>query len=308
MSFLYKANPERGAEWARLFALKAPALEFRLWPDVGDPAAVRFLATWQPPRDIAATFPNLELLFSVGAGIDQFDFDTLPPGLPLVRMVEPGIIASMVEYVTLAVLALHRDFIDYRLQQQRREWREMRVLPAARRRVGVMGLGELGRAALERLHSFGFPCSGWSRTRHTIDGLHCYAGSDELPAFLAHTDILVCLLPLTDATRGMLNAALFAQLPRGASLVNTGRGAQLVAGDLIAALDAGQLSAAVLDVCDPEPPAPAHPFWLHPRIWMTPHIASMTQPETAVDVVLDNLRRHQAGEPLVGLVDRGRGY
>ena len=214
----------------------------------------------------------------------------------------------MVEYVTLAVLALHRDFIDYRAQQQRAEWREIRVQPAPTRRVGVLGLGQLGHAALQRLRSFGFSCAGWSRSRHAVDGVQCFAGADELPAFLARTDILVCLLPLTDATRGMLDAALFAQLPKGASVVNAGRGAQLVASDLISALDSGRLSAAVLDVCEPEPPPPDHPFWQHPRIWMTPHIASMTQPETAVDVVLENLRRHRAGEPLVGLVDRGRGY
>jgi glyoxylate/hydroxypyruvate reductase A len=198
--------------------------------------------------------------------------------------------------------------IDYRAQQQRAEWREIRVQPATTRRIGVLGLGQLGRAALARLRSFGFPCAGWSRSRHAVDGVQCFAGAGELPAFLARTDILVCLLPLTDATRGMLDATLFAQLPKGASVVNAGRGAQLVANDLIDALGSGHLSAAVLDVCEPEPPPPDHSFWHHPRIWMTPHIASMTQPETAVDVVLENLRRHRAGEPLVGLVDRKRGY
>ncbi|NUA28472.1 2-hydroxyacid dehydrogenase [Cupriavidus basilensis] len=308
MTLLYKADPERGAEWARLIAERAPEQAFRLWPDAGDPADVRFLAAWEPPPDIARTFPNLELVFSVGAGIDQFDFSVLPPSLPVVRMVEPGLAAGMVEYVTMAVLALHRQLTDYREQQQREQWRVRRNVPAARRRVGVMGLGELGKACLHALGAFGFERLGWSRSRHALDGVRCHAGDNELPAFLAETDILVCLLPLTGATQGILNGELFARLPRGASIVNVGRGGHLIESDLIAALDAGHLCAAVLDVCAEEPLPQGHALWRHPRIWLTPHVASMTQPETAVDVVLDNIRRHRAGEPLVGLVDRGRGY
>lgn len=309
MTFLYKADPERGAEWARLFADKAPDLPFRLWPDIGDPAAVRYLAAWMPPDDLANRFPNLDILFSVGAGVDQFDVSRLPPKLPVVRMVESGIVEGMVEYVTLATLALHRDLIDYIGQQRARVWQPIRLRPAARRRVGVLGLGMLGTAVLDRLRSFGFDCAGWSRSPRSIDGMRrSFAGDGELPDFLARTDILICLLPLTDATRGILNRDLFARLPEGAALVNSGRGGHLVEADLIAALDSGQLSAAVLDVADAEPPASDHPFWTHPRILLTPHIASMTQPDTAVSVVLDNIRRHRAGEPLLGLVDRARGY
>jgi glyoxylate/hydroxypyruvate reductase A len=308
MTFLYKADPERGAEWARLFAEKAPELPFRLWPDIGDPAAVRYLAVWEPPDDLAERFPNLDILFSVGAGVDQFDVSRLPPDLPVVRMVEPGIVDGMVEYVTLATLALHRDLIDYIARQRARVWEPIRLRSAAGRRVGVLGLGMLGSAVLEKLRGFGFDCAGWSRSPRALDGVRCFAGAGALPDFLARTDILVCLLPLTDATRGILNRELFARLPKGAALVNAGRGGHLVEADLIAALDSGHLSAAVLDVMEPEPPAPDHPFWTHPRILLTPHVASMTQPDTAVSVVLDNIRRHQSGEPLRGLVDRARGY
>ena len=308
MTFLYKADPERGAEWARLFAEKAPELPFRLWPDIGDPAAVRYLAAWEPPDDLAQRFPNLDILFSVGAGVDQFDVSRLPPDLPVVRMVEPGIVDGMVEYVTLATLALHRDLIDYIARQRARVWEPIRLRSAAGRRVGVLGLGMLGSAVLEKLRGFGFDCAGWSRSPRALDGVRCFAGAGALPDFLARTDILVCLLPLTDATRGILNRELFARLPKGAALVNAGRGGHLVEADLIAALDSGHLSAAVLDVAEAEPPAPDHPFWTHPRILLTPHVASMTQPDTAVSVVLDNIRRHQSGEPLRGLVDRARGY
>jgi glyoxylate/hydroxypyruvate reductase A len=308
MTFLYKANAVRGAEWARIFAARAPDLPFRLWPDVGDPAQVRYLAAWRPPENIAATFRNLELVFSVGAGVDQFDFSQLPPNIPLVRMIDPGIRESMIEYATMAVLALHRDLVDFIAQQREQVWREIQIISASSRRVGVLGLGLLGQAVLERLKVFGFPLAGWNRSPRDIAGVTCYAGESALPEFLAQTDILVCLLPLTDETRGILNRDLFARLPRGAKLVNVGRGGHLIADDLIEALDRGVLSAAVLDVVEPEPLPAGHPLWSHPRILLTPHNASMTIPESAVDYVLETIGRHRRGEALPGLVDRERGY
>lgn len=308
MTFLYKADPERGRQWADIFAHQAPHRTFRIWPDIGDPAEVRYLAAWEPPEQIATRFPNLQILFSTGAGVDQFDMSALPKDLPLVRMVEPGIVEGMVEYVCFSVLGLHRDMPQYRRQQQDAQWRPIQVRPAAQRRIGVLGLGSLGRAVLERLKTFGFDCAGWSRSHHVLEGAQCFAGVQELPAFLARTDILICLLPLTSDTRGFLDAGLFAALPRGAGLIHVGRGPHLQPADLLAALDSGQISEAVLDVTDPEPLPPSHPFWQHPRIWLTPHIASMTQPATAAQVVLDNLHRFETGAPMLGLVDRTRGY
>ena len=164
MAFLYKADPARGAQWAKLFAQKAPDLPFHIWPDLGDPAAIRYLAAWQPPDDPTRTFPNLEVVFSVGAGIDQFDLSGVPAHVPVVRMIEPGIVEGMVEYVTQAVLTIHRDLFDYALQQQQQVWRELPLRPASERRIGVLGLGVLGTAVLERLRLFGFACAGWSRS------------------------------------------------------------------------------------------------------------------------------------------------
>lgn len=308
MSFVYKSDPARGAVWARHFADRAPDVPFRMWPDVGDPAQVRYLAAWTMPADLAKTLPNLEVLFCVGAGIDQLDLSQVPDSIPVVRMVEPGLVAGMVEFATLAVLALHRDWLTYAAQQRGRKWQALPVARAASRRIGVLGMGVLGQAVLEKLRGFGFPCAGWSRSARRHEGVECHAGADALPAFLSNTDVLVNLLPLTPSTRGILARGLFDALPRGAALINVGRGGHLVAEDLIAALDTGQLSAAVVDVADPEPLPPEHPFWTHPRIVVTPHIAAETQPETSAGVVIDNIRRHQRGEPLVGLVDRRRGY
>lgn len=308
MSFLYKADPVRGAQWAARFAQQAPDLPLRIWPDLGDAAAVRYLAAWQPPDDPVALLPNLEVVFSVGAGIDQFDLSRVPSHIPVVRMIEPGIVEGMVEYVTQAVLTIHRDLFDYAAQQRDQVWREHPVRAAASRRVGVLGLGTLGQAVLDTLRRFGFPCAGWSRTPRTLDGVDCYAGDAALDAFLARTDILICLLPLTDSTRGLLGARVFDALPAGASLVQVGRGPQLDSAALLAALASGRLDSAILDVTDPEPLPPGHPFWTHPRIRITPHIASATRPDTAVDAVLANLARHRAGQPMIGVVDRTRGY
>lgn len=308
MDFLYKGDAVRGQRWAELFHQQAPELRFRIWPDVGNPQDIRYLAAWLPPENIQEQYPNLEILFSVGAGIDQFDLSLVPPNIPVVRMIEPGLEAGMVQYVCQAVLSLHRDVHKYRIQQQQKAWMAHTIMPTSQRRIGVMGMGVLGQASLAWLQKFGFECAGWSRSKHKMEGIVSFEGLGQIGAFLARTDILICLLPLTDSTRHILNSTLFKQLPRGSMVVNVGRGAHLVENDLIAALDSGQLQHAIIDVLEDEPPPPQHPFWGRPDITLTPHIASMTQPDSAVQVVIDNVRRHQNGQPLVGMVNRLIGY
>jgi glyoxylate/hydroxypyruvate reductase A len=308
MSVLYRSDPERGRVWARVFAEHAPDLSFHIWPDTGELSDVEYLIAWNPPAELLSRLPRLKVLFSIGAGIDQIDLQSVPAHVPLVRMVEPSLVTGMVEYVTMSVLALHRNLLEYYRAQAEGSWRQLAVLPASARRVGVMGLGVLGQAVLDRLDSFGYRLSGWSRSPKNISGVSCHAGSDSLQRFLGSCDILVCLLPLTAETQRILNRSTLAMLPRGAALINAARGGHLDQGALLDALDSGHLSAAILDVCDPEPPAPDDPLWSHPRVLLTPHIASITQPQTAAPVVLENIRRHQRGEPLRDVVDRERGY
>ncbi|WDH50646.1 glyoxylate/hydroxypyruvate reductase A [Pseudomonas chlororaphis] len=307
MALLYKADPVRGEHWRALFAEQAPDIQWRAWPDLGNPEEIRYLAAWQAPDDLSL-LPNLEVLFALSAGVDQLDLARLPPDLPVVRLLDPGITLGMCEYASFAVLSLHRDMLRYRQQQLARCWQAHLLQPAAQRRVGVMGLGQQAQQILATLRPLGFALSGWARSAHRIDGVQCFAGNQQLPAFLSQCDILLCVLPLTEQTQGILDRELFRQLPRGAALINMGRGGHLVEQDLLDALASGQLSGAVLDVLQQEPAPAEHPFWDHPQILLTPHIAAMTQPQSAFAVLLDNIRRHQRGEPMLGQIDRTQGY
>ena len=308
MALYYTAAPERGRIWKSMIADALPELEVRLSPAIGDPADIRFLAAWTLPPGLIETLPNLELLFSLGAGVDQLDLSQVPEHVTIVRLIEPNLADGMAEYVAMAVLALHRDLYAYADQQRAGLWQPLPQVPARNRRVGIAGLGEMGRAALAALKPFGFPLSGWSRSPRDMAGVTCFHGAEGLRDFAAQADILVNLLPLTFETRGILGADLFARMPQGAAIVSAGRGRHLDPQALIAALDGGRLSRAILDVTPVEPLPAGDPLWTHPRVVVTPHVAAATDIEGSGKAVIANLRRHLTGEPMMGIIARDRGY
>ncbi len=309
MALLFKGDIDRGGSWERALARHAPDLDLRSWPELGDPAGIDYALVWEPPSGLLAGLPNLKVIFSIGAGIDHLASDPeLPPAVPVVRMVEPGLTAGMTEFVVMSVLYHHRFMLDYLAQQRAKHWQEISQIGPQERRIGIMGLGVLGQDAARRLLDFGFPVAGWSRSPKSVPGVTSFAGAEGLAAFLGRSDILVCLLPSTAETRGLLNAETLAALPRGAAIVNAGRGDLIVEADLLAALDGGQVGGATLDVF-PEEPLPANSrFWDHPRVVVTPHIASMTIPDSAAAAVVEQIRRFEAGQPLEHVVEMSRGY
>lgn len=239
MSFLILSYPARVETFRTIFERNLPEIGFAGSLDDVDPAEVRYLMAWTFPEDLAARFPNLELIFSTGAGIDQMTGVEIPPGAKLVRMIEDGVTTLVRDYVVMGVLGLHRDLPAFLAQQRQETWKVRDFVWPDQRRVGILGLGELGMATVNALRPFGFQLSGWSRSLKSIDGVDCYAGPEGLKEMLSTTDILVCLLPLTDETRNILDAELFAHLPKGAGLVHAGRGGHLDQEALLAALDSG---------------------------------------------------------------------
>lgn len=308
MSLLFVSETEAPEPWIEALSSQMPELELRVWPDAGRPEDVRYALAWKPPPGMLASLPGLEVVFSLGAGVDALLQDPTLPDLPIVRMVETGLAEGMREWVALQVLYWHRGLHAYRRQQEHARWRPLPERLARERRVGILGLGELGTVAARALAGLGFDVAGWSRTPRQIPGIDCRHGADALPGLLERSDILVCLLPLTPETRGILDAKLFDRLPEGAVVVNAGRGGHLVEADLLAALDSGRLAGASLDVFAEEPLPPGHPFWRHGSVVVTPHVAAQTHARTAAASVVAQIRRHREGLPLQHVVDRARGY
>jgi glyoxylate/hydroxypyruvate reductase A len=284
-------------------------IDFRVYPDVGDPGKVDVALAWKAPHGVLATFPNLRLICSLGMGVDHLLQDPqLPRSVPIARLVDGNMVEQMSEYVLYGVLHFHRRFDVYAQYQREKRWEELPLPHTALRRVGIMGIGEIGSDIARKLAGLGFPVRGWSRSLREIPGVECYAGERQLPEFLVGLDVLVSVLPLTQETSGIVNTGLLAQLAAGAYFINVARGGLVVEDDLLAALDSGQLGGALLDVTAIEPLPSASRLWTHPRVLLTPHIAGLTNPLTAVHPIADNIRRVAEGRPILHLVDPGRGY
>lgn len=312
MIVLVKSGGEEAVpKWRKAFQAVDPRLDIRWWDDAAvAPEDVSYVVVWDPEPGRLKRLSNLRVVFSSAAGVDNIVRDPeWPRHLPLVRMggLETG--QRMGEFVSWACLSLLRGARRMALAQAQARWDNFNPrFTAPERRVGIMGLGSLGGTAARTLRALGFPVAGWSRTRKELPGVESFAGAEELEAFLARTDILVCLLPSTPETRGLIDARLLSLLPRGAQVVNVGRGSHLVVPDLLAALDGGHLDGALLDVFEPEPLASDSPLWSHPRVIVTPHLASMASLRERARYIAEAIAAHEAGDPLPNLYDPERGY
>jgi len=278
--------------------------------DPVDPNTIEYALSFRPPPGLLGTLPKLKAVFSLGAGVDGFLADPdYPRHVPLVRFVDDTLSREMASYVVLHVLLFHRNQRALDAAQHQRIWLQS-MLPrrAEGTCVGILGLGEIGTLCALRLRDLGFQVSGWSRTRKTVDGVISFAGAGEFDSFLARSDILICLLPLTPETSGILNAKTFAKLPHGAFLINAARGGHQVERDILEAVDAGQLAGATLDVFETEPLPDSSPLWSHPRITVTPHIAAISDPVASVRMVIEGIRAFERGERPANVVDLARGY
>jgi glyoxylate/hydroxypyruvate reductase A len=310
---LVASGPWAPEPWAAGIRAVAQGRGVHVWPDVPDPTAVAYALVWHPPQEMLATLPKLRAIFSLGAGVDHFIFQDSLPDVPIVRVIDPNLTQRMTEWVTLQVLIQHRQQKAYDALQAARRWHELPQPTAREVRVGIMGMGVLGRDAAEVLVRLGFRVAGWSRKASSVEGVEAFAGAAGLDAFLARTDILVCLLPLTDETRGIMSMPLFRKLASDGALgapalVNAGRGGLQVEADIVAALDEGVLGGASLDVFQVEPLPATSPLWTHPKVTITPHAAAYSVPEALVRPILAQIEAFEAGKPLANVVDRRAQY
>lgn len=300
---------ENGQEWIDELRRQGVGHQTHVWPDVPDPARIDAAIVWTPSADFFEALPNLRALIVPGAGVDQlFRSQANLPDVPIVRLADPVMATRMAEYVLAMVLDHHRQLRRYRDQQVEAVWTRHFHSDPGDIRVSILGMGMMGTAAARHLHAIGYRVTGWSRSTKTIPDIETVAGEAALMPLIAASDVLVCLLPLTEATRGILNATTFDAMPDGTLLINAARGAHLVVPDLLTALDHGKLGSAVLDVFKDEPLAPESPLWRHPAITITPHIASLSNPVTGVRQIVQALGRIEAGEPLDHVVDPSAGY
>ena len=309
MALVFISKSDDPDEYTRAIKALMPELEVRVWPEVGDVAGIEFALTWKAKAGVLASFPNLKTISSLGFGVDHiFDDPTLPDGVPIVRLVEETLTGQMSEYAILAILRHHRLLMGYEAAQSQGRWARELPPDTGATPVGLLGLGVIGADCAAKLTGLGFPVRGWSRSPRTLPGIESFHGPDGLAPMLAESRFLVCLLPLTPDTRGIVNARTLGALPRGAYVINAARGGHVVDADLLAAIESGHIAGAMLDVFSDEPLPGDHPYWAHPKVTVTPHIAGLCVPRLMAPQIVDNVRRARAGRPLLNLVDRARGY
>ena len=309
MSIVIIRQDDKIASWKE--ALKAADPDIKVFGYAEDHLKdeVTMALVWKHPKGSLTAYPNLKLIASSGAGVDFiFEDETVPVNLPIARVIDPMLASDMSEHVTALIFAYLKNLNQYKVNQEHTIWQPRPYRRIADFKVGILGLGELGSTLAEDLVGFGFAVQGWSRTKKNIGQVQSFAGIEEESEFLSTTDILVCLLPLTDSTAGILNASFLQQLPKGAYVINVARGGHLVDEDLLALLDNNHLSGAALDVFHKEPLSSEHPFWQHSKVHMSPHCASVSDTSSVVPQILENYDRLSANKPLLNIVSREKGY
>ena len=295
--------------WREALAQEMPELEFRAYPDVGDRDEIDYALVYWPPHGLIASLPNVKAVLSIAAGCDHILADPeLPPHLPIVRMVDDYLAAMMAEYAIYGVLHFHRNMHFYREEQLRSRWNRSWPLYTPETTVGILGLGAIGGDCARKLGALGFQVHGWSRSEKSMPGVTCHHDVDGLLAMAAQCSYLVCVLPLTTKTRGIINKDLISAMPKGGIIINIARGGHQVDEDILYALDSGQLGGVFLDVFNEEPLPSDHPYWLHDNVWITPHVAGELMPRSCAKSVAANIRRIEANEPVPDLFDKIRGY
>ncbi len=297
----FKAEP-----WLAALRTALPQAEIEVWTPGAGPAD--YAVVWAPPQQFLDEQPQIKALFNIGAGVDALTQLRLPAKTKLVRLDDAGMSVQMAEYVVHALIRHFREFDVYAADVASGKWSFRKPRLREDFPVGIMGLGVLGQRVVRAVQAFEFPVRGWSRSPKELHGVRCYAGEAQLAEFLAETRVLVCLLPLTEETRGIMNRATLAQLQPGGYVINVARGAHLVEEDLIPLLDSGHLAGAALDVFRQEPLPAGHPFWRHPKITMTPHTAARTLRDESVAQIAEKIQRLERGEPIAGVVDHHKGY
>jgi len=302
VNILFASETEKAEFWLPLLEKALPRDRFTF--DVEGPIDVALIAS--PPPGILEKLQRAKLIQSLWMGVERLLADpAYPRGVPLARLIDPGMVAAMSEMVVAHLLDWHRHLYYYRGLQAEPRWKRVRQFLASDRTVGILGMGELGGDAARKLLALGFNVTGWTRRPRVFDGVQCFT---DLEKMLPLVDALVCLVPLTAQTRAILNAKAFAAMKPKGCVINLARGAHLVEKDLLAALDSGQLRHAYLDVFDTEPLPVEHPFWRHPGVTVTPHAAGLTEPRTAVAKIVENVERVRRGETPLNLVDFAAGY
>jgi glyoxylate/hydroxypyruvate reductase A len=309
VTILFCSDSDPPEPWRLAIARAFPQMPFRIWPDCGPAEAVNYALVWRPPPGMLARLPNLKAILVLGAGVDSaLDDPDLPAGVPVLRLIDAGLPEPMAEYALHAVLHFQRRMPGYVAQQRKAVWKRIPWLSAAQWPVGVMGLGVIGGVVARNIAAAGYPVAAWVRHPRSAQTVEIFAGRERFDAFLARSRVVVNVLPLTPQTQNILDARAFAAMPEGSYVVNIGRGGHVVDEDLIAALDTGHLAGAMLDCFREEPLPPAHAFWRHPHIVVTPHAAAPTIVAAAEAQIIDNLRRLERSEAPLGVVDRDKGY